>query len=105
MSMIQVRNVPPELHEAARQRAKEHGTSLSEYVKGLLTKDVYGPARRKAEVLAALERRIAELPPEELDELPETEPFDAVAVIREMRGPIPLFERHPELLEGLEDAP
>jgi len=36
MVMIQIRNVPPDLHERLKQRASSKGMNLSDYLKGEL---------------------------------------------------------------------
>ena len=74
--MIQVRNVPDELHRALKVRAAEQGLSLSDYI------------------LRELESTAAQPTiPEFLDwlrEQPKTDiDFDAAAYIRERRGPLP----------------
>lgn len=45
MASIQVKNVAEELHRAARDRAAEEGTTLSDYVLGLIRRDLQFPSR------------------------------------------------------------
>jgi antitoxin FitA len=74
--MIQIRNVPDDVHKALKIRATQEGMSLSEYllrevtkVAGTLTvQEVLARARRRGRV--------------ELDE-------DPADTIRELRGPLP----------------
>ena len=47
MSFIQVKHVPPELHEAVRARASEEGMTVSDYVLDLLRRDLSLPSRRQ----------------------------------------------------------
>jgi hypothetical protein len=47
MASIQVKNVPEDLHRAARARADEEGTTLSNYVLGLLQRDLQFPSRAR----------------------------------------------------------
>ncbi len=74
--MIQVRNVPDELHRTLKVRAAECGMTLSDYVLQELAWAVDKPT------LAELVARLREQPPTEID----IEPAD---IIRERRGPIP----------------
>lgn len=74
--MIQIRNVPDEVHQALKIRATRSGMSLSEFLLREVTKvadtltvqDVVERARRRG--------------PVELDE-------DPVETIRKLRGPLP----------------
>ncbi|SNS66627.1 HicB family protein [Micrococcales bacterium KH10] len=43
MGMLQVKNVPPELHSALAARAKTQGLSMSDYVIRLLSQDLSRP--------------------------------------------------------------
>jgi DNA-binding transcriptional regulator WhiA len=74
--MIQIRNVPDDLHRALKVRAAERDLSLSDYLlfelKGLVGKPT----------LAELMERIMEREPVEYDE-------SAADIIRRQRGPIP----------------
>ena len=63
--MIQIRNVPDELHRRLKVRAAERGTSLSEF----LLAEVEEIADRPT--LAELMERLATDEPVELDEPPE----------------------------------
>lgn len=56
MSAIQVRNVPDNLHERLRARAKAERMSLSEYVLDVLERDLALPSPREwAELLETRE--------------------------------------------------
>jgi hypothetical protein len=44
---IQVRDVPPELHDRLRKRAAEHRVTLSTYVLQLLEREVGRPSTRE----------------------------------------------------------
>ena len=72
MGMIQIRNVPPELHRKLKVRAAEQGMSLSEY----LLAEVEHIARIPS--LAEMESRLRSLPPVQLPEPPHE-------VLRRMR--------------------
>jgi hypothetical protein len=45
MASIQVKNVAEELHRAARDRASDAGMTLSDYVLGLIRRDLQFPTR------------------------------------------------------------
>jgi plasmid stability protein len=47
MSAIQVKNVPEELHERLRARARAEGRSMSDYVLYLLERDLALPTMRE----------------------------------------------------------
>ena len=47
MSAIQVKNVPDELHERLRERARAEGRSMSDYVLYLLERDLALPTTRE----------------------------------------------------------
>jgi plasmid stability protein len=47
MSAIQIKNVPPELHERLRERAHQEGRSLSEYALRVLGRDLSMPTTRE----------------------------------------------------------
>lgn len=47
MGALQVKNVPPDLHEAARQRAAEEGVTISEYILTLIQRDLAVPSQRR----------------------------------------------------------
>ena len=46
MSAIQVKNVPPEIHQQLRQRAAEENMTVSEYVLNALRRDLELPTQR-----------------------------------------------------------
>jgi plasmid stability protein len=64
MSMIQIRNVPDDLHRELKVRAAQNGTTLSDYLLGELRTLAARPTMQ--EWLARTER----LTPVELDETP-----------------------------------
>jgi len=74
--MIQIRNVPDDLHRELKVRAAERGLSLSDYLLGELEGLVGKPTM--AEFVARLRQR-------EPVEIGNT----AVEIIRRHRGPIP----------------
>lgn len=43
MGMLQVKNLPDELHAALAERARAQGVTMSEYVTRLLRRDLSGP--------------------------------------------------------------
>jgi hypothetical protein len=43
MGAIQIKNVPEELHDAIRSRAAQEGKTVSEYVLGLVKRDLRKP--------------------------------------------------------------
>jgi len=47
MKHLQVKNVPPDLHEAVRERAAEEGMTMSEYVIDPLRRDLALPSQRQ----------------------------------------------------------
>jgi hypothetical protein len=47
MGAIQIKNVPPELHERLRERARSEGRNLSEYTLGVLERDLALPTTRE----------------------------------------------------------
>ena len=47
MSAIQIKNVPPELHERLRERARREGQNLSEYALAVLERDLAVPTTRE----------------------------------------------------------
>ncbi|HYM46494.1 MAG TPA: hypothetical protein VES65_10115 [Solirubrobacteraceae bacterium] len=47
MSAIQIKHVPPELHERLRVRARQEGRSLSDYVLSVLDRDLAVPTTRE----------------------------------------------------------
>jgi antitoxin FitA len=62
VSFIQVKHVPTELHDAVRRRAAEEGMTVSDYVLGLLQRDLALPSRR------AWFERLSERQPVDLDD-------------------------------------
>jgi plasmid stability protein len=71
--MIQIRNVPDDVHKALKIRATKEGMSLSEYLLREVTKVAEKPSLE--EVLERIRWRG-----------PIGEPFDAAAAVRELRG-------------------
>jgi antitoxin FitA len=71
--MIQIRNVPDDVHQALKIRATKAGMSLSEYLLRELTKVADKPTLE--EVLERIQRRG-----------PTGKAFDSVAAVREIRG-------------------
>ena len=69
MVMIQIRDVPPDLHERLKARAEAHGMNLSDFLKGELERMASVPTN--AEVLAAVEadRETGRLPQIRADEI------------------------------------
>jgi len=47
MSAIQIKNVPPDLHERLRERARREGRNLSEYALAVLERDLATPTTRE----------------------------------------------------------
>ena len=70
--MIQIRNVPDEVHKVLKIRAAKEGMSLSEYLLREVTKVAERPTLD--EVVERIRRRG-----------PIGEPFDAAAAVREIR--------------------
>ncbi len=62
MATIQIRNVPADVHRTYQRRAAEAGQSLQEYLLAELIRN--GRAKTPAEVMAGVERRMAEEGPE-----------------------------------------
>ncbi len=87
MSAIQIKNVPPELHERLRERARRERRNLSEYTLGVLERDLAVPTTR-----------------EWLERLKQDEPVrditseDIVSLIHEGRA-----ERDEQILRALTD--
>ena len=75
--MIQIRNVPDDLHRAIKVKAAKSGMSLSEYLLRVIAED--------AQQLTLEEwfERVRELEPVEVDE-------DPAVTIRKLRGPLTL---------------
>jgi plasmid stability protein len=47
MSAIQIKNVPPELHERLRERARREGRNMSDYALEVLRRDLALPTTRE----------------------------------------------------------
>jgi hypothetical protein len=47
MSAIQIKQVPAKLHQQLRERAREEGQSLSQYVLSVLERDLATPSMRE----------------------------------------------------------
>jgi plasmid stability protein len=71
--MIQIRNVPDEVHSTLKMRAAQEGMSLSDYLRREVTKVAERPTLE--EVIDRIRERG-----------PVSEPFDSVAAVREIRG-------------------
>jgi plasmid stability protein len=74
--MIQIRNVPDDVHQALKIRATKAGMSLSQYLLREITKVAEKPT------LEEVFERIRQREPVELDE-------DTAVTIRKLRGPLP----------------
>jgi antitoxin FitA len=74
--LIQIRNVPEEVHRTLKSRAALEGISLSEYLRRRLIADASRPT------VDELSARIKARGPLELER-------DSVEIVRELRGPIP----------------
>ncbi len=74
--MIQIRNVPDEVHQALKVRAAKEGMSLSDFLRREVTR-IAGTLTLKEALARARSRG-----PVELDE-------DPVVTIRKLRGPLP----------------
>jgi plasmid stability protein len=72
MVMIQIRNVPPELHRKLKVRAAQQGMSLTDYLLAEIEDIAALPTPEE------FEARLRSLPPVELDRAPHE-------VLREMR--------------------
>ena len=75
MGMIQLRNVPPELHRKLKSRAALAGMSLSDYLIDIIRRDAERPT--VDELIARLR-----------DREPIESELSAADMIREQRGPI-----------------
>ncbi len=78
--MIQVRNVPPALHRELKRRARLAGKSLTAYIQEILEREVARPPAE--EFWAGFRERVKGRRSRATVE-------DVVAIIREMRGPLP----------------
>jgi antitoxin FitA len=72
--MIQIRNVPDQLHKELKIRAAAAGMSLSDYIKRELS------SRTRKKTIGEIAAETAELPPSGVN------PRRTVEIIREMRG-------------------
>jgi plasmid stability protein len=84
MSAIQVKNVPQQLHDRLRERARNEGRSLSEYVLEVLERDLTLPSTR--EWLDGLKR----------DPVTDVSPGEIPRLIREARA-----ERDEQILRAV----
>jgi len=75
MKMIQIRNVPDDIHRTLKSRAAAEGLSLSDYLLRMAERSAQEPT------LEELRERLRRLPK-------ARKPFDAAAIIREARGPL-----------------
>lgn len=66
MSAIQVKNVPPELHERLRARARAEGRNLSDYVRDVLERDLLVPSMREWLDRLAQDEPVSNLSSEEI---------------------------------------
>lgn len=83
MGALQVKNVPAELHDALRARAKNEGMSVSDYLLDLLRRDLSRPTTREwFEKLSRLE--------------PAATDIDSAAVVRAVRA-----ERDKQIADAL----
>jgi plasmid stability protein len=73
--MVQIRNMPDDLHRKLKVRAAEQGISLSDYLLRLAERDASRPT------IAELTERIRR-------ETPEITGPSAADIIRELRGPL-----------------
>ena len=74
--MIQIRNVPDDVHKALKIRATKEGMSLSDFLRREVTRVAEQPT------LEEMIERIRRREPVELDE-------DPAVTIRRLRGPLP----------------
>lgn len=74
--MIQIRNVPDDVHRALKIKAAKAGMSLSEYLLRRISEDAHQLT------LEEWFERVRRLEPVELDE-------DPAVTIRKLRGPLP----------------
>jgi len=70
--MIQIRNVPPELHRTLKMRAAEAGLTLSDYLLREIERSARKPTRKE------LTERLRQLPPLDLGD-------EAITTLRELR--------------------
>ena len=79
MGMVQIRNVPDDLHRELKARAALAGMSLSDYLLRALRREIDRPSREQ------WLRELSEREPIDVGTLPEE-------IIREQRGPLPVDE-------------
>ena len=79
MGMVQIRNVPDDLHRELKARAALAGMSLSDYLLRVLRREVDRPSREQ------WLRELSEREPIDVGTLPEE-------IIRGQRGPLPVDE-------------
>lgn len=84
MSAIQIKNVPEDLHDRLRERARSEGRSLSKYILATLERDLAVPSTR--EWLNSLKR----------DPVTNIEPGEIARLIQEGRA-----ERDEQILSAL----
>ncbi len=84
MSAIQIKNVPEELHDRLRERARSEGRSLSKYILATLERDLSVPSTR--EWLDSLSR----------DPATNIEPGEVARLIQEGRA-----EREEQILSAI----
>jgi len=76
VSNLQVKNLPDDLHEKLRERAREQHTTVSQLVTRILNRELARPS---------MDQWLAQL-----DSLPRTDKdIDTQAVLDEIRGPWP----------------
>lgn len=75
MKMIQIRNVPDDIHRTLKSRAAAEGLSLSDYLLRMAERSANEPT------LEELQERLRRLPK-------ARKPIDSAALIREARGPL-----------------
>jgi plasmid stability protein len=88
VSAIQIKNVPPELHERLRERARREGRNLSEYTLDVLERDLALPTTREW-----LERLREDEP------VPDITSEEIVSLIHEGRA-----ERDEQILRAISDG-
>jgi plasmid stability protein len=66
VSAIQVKNVPPDLHERLRARARLEGRNLSDYVLDVLARDLTMPSMREWLARLAHDEPVSNLSSEEI---------------------------------------
>jgi plasmid stability protein len=74
--LIQVRDVPEDVHRKLKSRAAAQGISLSEYVRRMMERDARRPSMEELSARIEARGRVHLDPPSE-------------EIIREIRGPLP----------------